>query len=376
MRATPLMAFFWSFILVAGVGIEAASLKKVILLDFKNVLKKRQFNYLEPSITNAIREKLKKRFAYHELAKEQWQEAARGNFISEDDLYTYSAAMNLGLLLRQDIVIFGGYVIEDKRQSAFPEIKTRVRILDLAKRKEITDFETQNNIDSTFFAAINAIADRIVTEATPILPNISDWSRGTVTEEIPSFNQLSLRAQIAPVAFSASRVFSSTSQFAGTDFRQTAGLAMDFHHFGILKEQLGLFVAGMARVSSDRFSYNIDNSAVPAALQSFAGQAGFAWRQKLSSKFYLQPFLAGGLQYDIMKFTHENRTIAVTSVEGQNLNSTEYTLRSPFASVGLRLGYAISSWLFLEGGGQYALFFYEGDNGQSVFAEIGVGVRL
>lgn len=376
MRATCVTAFFWLLLFSGGVGIEAASLKRVILLDFKNVLKKRQFNYLEPSITNAIREKLRKRFAFKELEKEQWQEAARDNFISEDDLYTYSAAMNLGLLLRQDIVVFGGYVIEDKKQSEFPEIKTRVRILDLAKRKEITDFETKNKVDSTLFTAINAIADRIVTEAAPILPNASEWSRGTITEDIPSFNQLSFRAQIAPVAFAANRVFSPTGQFAGTDFRQTAGLAMDFHHFGILREQLGLFVAGIARVSSDRFSYSIDDSAVPAALQSFAGQAGFAWRQKLSSKFYLQPFLAGGLQYDIMKFTHDSRTVAVTSAGGQSLSSTEYTLRSPFASAGLRLGYAISSWLFLECGGQYVLLFYEGAKGQSVFAEIGVGARL
>ena len=132
----------------------------------------------------------------------------------------------------------------------------------------------------------------------------------------------------------------------------------------------------MVRVSSDQFSYGIDGSSVPAALQSFGGQAGFAWRQKISSKFYLQPFFGGGGQYDIMKFTYDNRTVAVTTAAGQTVSAGEYTLLAPFATGGLRFGYALNSWLFIEAGGQYLFSFYQGANGQSLFGELGVGFRL
>ncbi len=355
---------------------NAAGLKKVMVLDFKNILKKSDFNYLEGSITDAVRGKLKEKFAYQEIAREKWLEVAKENFIIEEDLYTYSAAMNLGLLGRQDVVIYGGYVIENKRGSAQQEIRTRVRILDLAKKKEIADFEMKNIVDASIFDAVEKIADRIVKEASAVLPSQVDAAQGRFKEDIPSFNQLSLRGQIAPMAFGANRTLSPTGQYAGTDFKNTLGAGIDFQHFGVFKEQLAVFVGGIVRVSNDQFTYSIDGSTAPAALQSFAGQAGLGWRQKLGAKFYLQPFVGGGGQYDIMKFIYDNKTVAVTTSTGQTVSQGEYKLFSPYALGGLRVGYAINTWLAIEAGAQYSFSFYSGANGQSLFTELGVGFRL
>lgn len=372
-HSVRLLAYLVLFL--AGSAAEAAQLKKVLVLDFKNILKKTDFNYLESSITDAVRGKLKEKFAFQEIERDKWLESANEIFVIEEDLYTYSAAMNVGIAAKQDVVIFGGYVVENKKGGA-QELRARVRILDLGKKKQIADFEIKNPVDATIFDAVEKIADRIVKEAAAVLPSKDDAAAGRFKEETPSFNQLSFRGQFAPVTFGANRVLTSTGQYAGTDFKNTAGFALDFHHFGIFKEQLGLFAGGMVRVSSDQFSYGIDGSTVPAALQSFGGQAGFAWRQKISSKFYLQPFFGGGGQYDIMKFTYDNRTVAVTTAAGQTVSAGEYTLLAPFATGGLRFGYALNSWLFIEAGGQYLFSFYQGANGQSLFGELGVGFRL
>jgi hypothetical protein len=354
---------------------EAAQLKKVLVLDFKNILKKAEFDYLEGSITDAVRGKLKEKFAFQEIERDRWLESAKEAFVIEEDLYTYSAAMNVGVAAKQDVVIFGGYVVENKKGGA-QELRARVRILDLGKKKQIADFEIKNPVDATIFDAVEKIADRIVKEAAAVLPSKDDAAAGRFKVETPSFNQLSLRGQFAPVAIGANRVLTASGQYAGTDFKNTAGFVLDFHHFGIFKEQLGVFAAGMVRVSNDQFAYGIDGSAVPSALQSFGGQAGFAWRQRLGSKFYLQPFVGGGVQYDIIKFTFDNRTVAVTNAAGQTLSASEYTLLSPFAAGGLRIGYALNSWLFIEAGGMYAFSFYQGANGQSLFGELGMGFRL
>ncbi len=353
----------------------AAQLKKVLLLDFKNILKKAEFDYLESSITDATRNKLKEKFAFQETDRDKWLEAAKEAFVVEEDLYTYSAAINVGLAAKQDVVIFGGYVVENKKGGG-PELRARIRILDLGKKKQIADFETKNPVDATIFDAVEKIADRIVKEAAAVLPSKEDAAAGRLKVEIPTLNQLSLRGLYSPVAFNANRVLTSTGQYAGTDFKNTAGFALDFHHFGIFKEQLGVFAGGIVRISNDQFSYSIDGSSVPAALQSFGGISGFAWRQRLGSRFYLQPFVGGGVQYDIMKFTYDNRTVAVTTAAGQTVSAGEYTLLSPFAAGGLRFGYAINSWLILEAGAQYAFSFYQGANGQSLFGELGVGFRL
>lgn len=355
--------------------LTAAPLKKVLVLDFKNVLKKSEVDYLESSITDAVKAKLKEKFAFQEMDRDRWREVAEENFIIEEDLYTYSAAMNLGIAAKQDIVIFGGYIAENKKTGG-QELRTRVRILDLGKKKQIADFELKNPIDATIFDAVEKIADRIVKEAAAVLPSKDDAAAGRFKAEIPTLNQLSLRGQFAPIALGANRTLAPVGQHAGTDFKNVFGVGVDFHHFGIFKEQLGVFGGGIVRVSSDQFSYSLDNSTVPASLQTFAGQAGVAWRQKLGTKFYLQPFIGGGVQYDLMKFNYDSRTVAVTNSSGQVVSSKEYTLLSPFASAGLRLGYALNSWLLIEAGAQYAFSFFSGGSGQSLFAELGVGFRL
>jgi hypothetical protein len=352
---------------------HAAALKKVLVLDFKNILKKAEFNYLEGSITDAVRSKLKQKFAFQEIDRTNWLAKAEENFIIEEDLYTYSAAMNLGIAAKQDVVIYGGYVVENKKNGE-QELRARVRILDLGNKREISDFEIKNPIDASIFDAVEKIADRIVKEAAAVLPNKDDADR--FKEEIQSYNQLSLRGQFAPVAIGANRTVTSTGQFAGTDFKNTAGFAFDMHHFGIWKEQLGVFGGGSVRISNDQFSYSIDGSPAPSALLNFAAQAGLAWRQKINTKFYLQPFLGGGVQYDIMKFNFDSSTVAVTNTAGQSVSAGEYKLFSPFVATGLRVGFFITAWLTAELGAHYAASFYSSAMGQSVYADLGVGFRL
>ncbi len=365
----------WLVALLFTANLQANTLKKVLVLDFKNILKKQEFNYLEGSITDAVRNSLKEKFVFQEMERVQWLEAAKDIYVVEDDFYTYSAAMNLGLATRHDVVIFGGFLV-DTLKGGVQQMRTRVRILDLGKKKQIADFEMQNPIDNTIFNAVDKIAERIVKEAAAVLPSKEDAAAGRFKVEIPSFNQLSLRGQVAPLTINASRVIAPASQHAGSDFKNTLGVVLDFQHFGIFKEQLGVFAAGVVRSANDEFSYKLDSSAVPVSLQSFGGQAGFAWRQKLGNRFYLQPLLGGGAQYDILKFTYKNQTIAVTNSTGQVMNANEYSLLTPFAMAGLRFGYAVNSWLMVETGAQYNFLLYQGTQGHSLFAELGVGFKL
>ena len=95
-------------IFLNSISLSAAGLKKVIILDFKNFDKNVNYEYLESSITDAVRNDLKSRFAFKEMAPEEWRKLAKDNyFLWPEENYTKGFAMQLGLTGRQDVVVGG-----------------------------------------------------------------------------------------------------------------------------------------------------------------------------------------------------------------------------------------------------------------------------
>ena len=76
--------------------LSAESIKSVMTLDFINIDKKENFAYLEGSLTDAVREKLKQNFAFREITADLYQPVADQNYIYRKDFYTETAATNLG----------------------------------------------------------------------------------------------------------------------------------------------------------------------------------------------------------------------------------------------------------------------------------------
>lgn len=357
--------------------VSARSEKRVMLLDFKNVLKKADYDYLEASITDAVRTRLKEKFVYSEIEKKEWQSVAKESFVLEEDLYTYTAAMNLGINAQPDVAIFGGYFIESKRGSTQQEIRTRVRILDLAKRKEIADFEMKSVIDASIFETVEKIADRIVKEAATVLPGKEAWAKGEIQDATRKFNQLSLRGSFSPFSVGPQdRKVGAGSQHGPANLRNIMSVTADFQHFGLYFESLGLFVSAGVRSGTDTFSFAQDGSPVPVNLLGLSTTAGLTWRQPMNNNLYMQIFLGGGLNYDILKYEFSSRSVAVTTANGQTLSQSELSAIAPAAVGGIRLGYMITRWLFLEIGTSYTVQFYRPGFDQLVSAEIGMGFKL
>lgn len=376
MRLSYMKALCLSVSVYFTASLHAASLKKVLILDFKNVLKKSQYNYLEPSITNTIREKLKKRFVFQELEKQKWREMAVENYIAEEDLHTYSAAMTLGLLLKQDVVIFGGYVIEDAKKSDSPEITTRVRILDLAKRKEITNFETKNKIDSTYFTAINTIADRIVAEAKEILPNAEDWARSGAKDSL--LNQFTLAGAagiaVAPAAFKGA--LNSATTLNPADFPTTVKF-----HIGYERRQI---LSGFSAWGD--FGYQIGSGDIPieqsnlqvrASLSGFSLKAGLGFEFNVFRSLYFTPYAGGGYYLGAIKLSYSNLPIKpLNPVTGAEEDARTLDTSAPTMAGGAKLGLQISHSLGLEIVAEYLNLFYTGKMVGLFFLSGGLTFRI
>ncbi|MBS0618477.1 MAG: hypothetical protein JSR44_09825, partial [Spirochaetes bacterium] len=153
------------------------ALKKVVILDFKNLDKNPDYNYLEGSITDAVRTELKAKFDFRELSPKAWRTLAQKNYYNwPEENYGRGFAINLGMLANQDLVVGGYYqAVADKKISAGGAaeyaIRVHVYVVDIGKHKLVTEFDMKLAADATIFTSIETLSARVVKEAQRVLPN-------------------------------------------------------------------------------------------------------------------------------------------------------------------------------------------------------------
>ena len=112
--------------------LSAQSLPRVLILDFKNKSGNASLGYLEGTLTDAVATEMKKRFTFRETPPEQWKAIAAKNYFFESDYATDSAALNLGLLTNQDVVIAGN--INAGNSNA--QVMVSIAIFDIGRKKK------------------------------------------------------------------------------------------------------------------------------------------------------------------------------------------------------------------------------------------------
>ena len=139
---------------------------------------------------------MREKVAFEELAEEKWTLVAEQNFILRDDFHTKTAAMNLGILTNQDIVISGGFKSVNKKLAG-GKIKSGIHatahLLDVNKKKTIATIELDLPADSELFTAVGQVADRMQAETRKVIPSKEDAVRsGLQAESAPFFSDFSL----------------------------------------------------------------------------------------------------------------------------------------------------------------------------------------
>ena len=171
------------------IPVTAKRLKRVAILPFINIEKSSNYNYLETTITTEVKKKLEKNFAFKTLSETLIKKVAAKNFIFHNDLHTKTAAMNIGLLAKQDIVIAGGYKIKRDAKLKKEFIETNVFICDISKKKCISEFVIKGPADNRIFTTIQSIANKITKESVEILPNKAEWKKmGYIDDSSGSFD--------------------------------------------------------------------------------------------------------------------------------------------------------------------------------------------
>ncbi len=365
-------------------GLFAQSLKKVLILDFKNLDKNPDYTYLEESITEAVRNDLKAKYDFKEMPQQDWRALAQKNlFLWPEDNYTRSFGLNIGAVARQDIVVGGFYqaIIEKKPRKGVRAhdfvITAHVFVLDVGNRRVVSEFDMVMPTDATLFENVERLAGRVVAEAKAVLPNKGELSQDVIDAGELTPHEIGIFGGISPVsvpdAFTGN--YATTTKLNNKDVPQTIGVYGSYRYHDLFLNRLTFDITGGAQFGSTNLS--VANDAKKAKLSvtdySLAGHLGYRlelWR------FGFMPLVGGGFSLASLTLDYSTLSSLPVDTAGNPLSSDTINTSAPFAEGGLKLGFRITQNLHLNVQAMYRQHFYIGSSAGQVITTGGLTFRL
>lgn len=354
----------------------AKELPKVIILPFKNILKNPNFDYLEATITDSIREKLKTKFIFQEDLENKWKIISKKNFLYDNDCYTISYGMQLGLYAAQDVVINGGFIVMPGTKGQ-EVVSTTIRIISITEKKVISEIVVEVPTDNQIFKIIDEVADKAAKEAAKVLPNKDDFKQFSLAEEPMGRNEISIiaGANLISVPAAFDKDFSSSTNLLSKDFKNAFEGRISYTRHDFLKPRVFLTVVGSGQFGSEKLKVAVDTKTINASLLGFSLSGDVGYRFEIA-RFFVEPFAGGGFYMGSIKLDYSTLSVLPVDSSGAPKSSVNLNISSAFVEAGLHFGYQINRLLAAQLTAQYRQYFYIGASGGSGFAGGGLSFRL
>jgi hypothetical protein len=365
-------------------GLFAQSLKRVIILDFKNLDKNPDYTYLEESITEAVRNDLKAKFDFREMQRADWQKLAEKNLhLWSDDNYTRSFGLHIGAIARQDIVVGGFYqaIIEKKARKGIRAgslvIRAHVFVLDVGKRKVVSEFDMIMPADASLFSNVEELAARVVAEAKSVLPNKGAVAQDLLDADETSQHEIGILGGISvfSVPDSFSGTFSTDKKLHNKDVAQTISIYGSYRYHDFIWSRFALDFTGGAQFGSTNLAVANDTKKVNVNAADYSLAAHFGYRIDLW-RFNFMPLVGGGFSLASLKLDYSTLSSLPLDSAGNALSNDTINTSAPFAEGGLKLGFRITSRLHINVQGMYRQHIYLGTSMGQLFATGGLSFRL
>lgn len=358
-----------------------AELKKVIILDFKNIDQNKNYNYLETSITDAIRNELKAKFDFQELNPRVWRMAAQKNYYQwPNENYTKGFALHLGALLQQDLVV-GGYYQAVLTQKAAGEsayvLHAHVFVMDVGKRKVVGEFQMAFDADATLFTRIEEMGTRVTAVAKAVLPNKGATGLTPVEFDEVGANELGLLAGTGvlsiPAAFSGS--YDSDKPLYVKDFAMPVSAALFYVRHDFLWPQFMLHTMAGVNFGSGALAIATDTKKINAnALDIYAaahlGYEFTFWR------FNAVPLVGGGFSFASVNLDYNTLSALPLTPSGEKRSSAKINASAPFAEGGVKLAFKVTKNIYLHAYALYRQSFYMSTSVGELFTLGGLSMRF
>lgn len=327
---------------------HAEALKKVLILDVINLDKEPNFEYLVGSITDALKENLRQNFVFVETPKEEWQrEALAHDLVFTDESNTRTYSLDLGIAMRQDITVSGGFKVRSKRGQQILEVI--VFLLDVKSRKLIDTITMETPASGEIFSKINKMADQLSLAAAKVLPGKDDYAKNK-SDFGGGDRSLTIVTRTKPLTILGLKKFDETDQMLRPSqytLSFEAGARYEINNFW---RRFALWGQGSAffsplPLSSVQSSQTIGNLTIGAI-----AMVGAARVFDLSRKWHFVPRLGAGYMFAYAKLDSSNYGKQIFD-SGSNLTSTvNGYFFGPVFLVSTDVQYDINARIFVETG--------------------------
>ncbi|MDH4263208.1 MAG: hypothetical protein OEV78_09220 [Spirochaetia bacterium] len=358
-------------------AVYSISEPRVLVMDIKNVSGDPNYAYLEPSITEAVIKTLKKTFVFQEFSEKDWKALAKANFFFEDSFHTPTIGMQLGLLGRQDVVIGGGYTIQNNK------IIAKIHILGMADKKILKAFEVEGYADNRIWDSVQKIADTIAATAKDVLPNKEEWS----SLSIQGRNQITASAYISPFPFPAARkdpLPSGTSfNINPNDFGLTFKFSLDYMRIGLFFPNTAIWGNAAYSMANANFPaqghtpINKTKNTVAGRLDALQFSAGIGYRVLTVKSFYLLPRIGAGFytNWMMLDFTGLSNPAEAPS-STTDIKKISYSLSGITFHGQLIIGYQLFEWLTTEIMTEYEHIFFKNSFSSNIYFSLNIGAKF
>lgn len=353
--------------MLGGSTLHAESLKKVLILDVVNIDKNANYDYLVASITDAFTAKIRENFAYAETPKELWQKAAvAGDLPFEDESYTRTYAMSLGIRMRQDIAISGGFrVAVANRQQV---IKATLFLIDVKNKKIVDTIEKNMPLSGDLFSKVDELAVALTEAAKKVLPGKEYFVKHEADFEV-GHPTLRLATETYFLTLAGSKNFSETSSYI-TPSQLPLMYGVGLRAQSQLWRKFEWYVQGIFFTSFSSLKAEQSGTSIPQFLLAGNATGGLGYVVPFSKRLSLTPWIGGGFMFGQTTLQFSNYAKSPTDSTGQAVSSQSALLYGPTVNAGLALGIIVNEDVFLSLGATSLAFF----NGQGMSVSLGASV--
>lgn len=353
--------------------VHAQGLKKVLILDVVNIDKNSNYDYLVGSITEALTAKLKENFAFRDTPKDAWQKAAQNNdLLFEDESYTRTFAMTLGIRMRQDIAISGGFrVAVVKGQQV---MKATLFLIDVPNRRIIDTVEKNMPLTGDLFSKVDELARDLTKAAEKVLPG-KDYYAKHQDEFAVTQSSLSLVTSAffltanGPKSLDEDSLYLTPSRFK---MMYAAGLQYQTN----LWRRLDFWGQALAYFSNANVTSQQQTNVMPSTLFGGSGIVGLAWVFDIGKKYHITPRAGGGYMYGQAKLDFSQYSKPPRDANNKDVLSTSLMFYGPVVVVGADFSWDVSQTFFLNLGTVAQMFFNGVGSSTTMGVTLGGGYRF
>ena len=414
--------FTFGLLSLAGIVSLWAREPRLLFIPIADQTQDNSFGYLGPSVTEAIRTKLKQEYVFEEASPETWSKIAQKNaFVYPEDYSNKSVALQLALLMQQDVVLSGSYRLifdenekdreaerneqsekaekgekgekpkkrkkrkrkrrkkrrkrKKRKVAQGPKVLFRIALQNVAKRTLVAEKEFLAEIDNRLFIFIDEVAHEIVKEAAKVLPNKGSFDPSQYRDP-PYENQLQVffGFNAASVPSANKRIENGRVSFSPSEFPLTYSIDAQYLNHKWLGFLLnGLFVQGAARLHFGSTDKRVTENAIKTNVDVLAVEliSSVGYKLLLGSYFYLAPALGVGYYFGRSQINLRLAGRSAVDADGEVINNVATNLFGPTARLALSLGFQFNRTYGLELMTFYHAFFEKGQASSGLWVNLG-----